>query len=158
MKKRTFPVTQVGITSLIMVFILLCMIIFAILSLSGALNEDNFSQRIAKNNTAYLDASNQANQFLARLDQQLAASSLQDPQALFKDPSALTSDLNVQDLVLTKDLQLSFRIPVTETQSLEICIQIAAPDGSENFNYQVLSWKKQTSATWHSDNSINLLQ
>lgn len=46
-EKRSHPVTNIGSVSLLMTFVVLCLAIFAALSISGAISEYRYSQKIA---------------------------------------------------------------------------------------------------------------
>ena len=60
MKRRSYPVTNIGSVSLLMIFIVLCLVAFSALSLSGAVSDRQYSQKIARHNTEYYEASAQA--------------------------------------------------------------------------------------------------
>ncbi len=50
---------------MLMTFISLCLVIFAMLSLSGSAREFNYSQKLKASNTAYLEAVSKANMIVA---------------------------------------------------------------------------------------------
>ena len=60
MNKRKFPVTNIGSVSLLMIFIVLCMVTLAALSLSTASGSYRSAQTLAGHTTAYYRASNKA--------------------------------------------------------------------------------------------------
>ena len=63
--KHKPPITNIGSVSLIMIFIVLCMVIFAILSLSESTGDYKFTEKLASHTTDYYTASSQAERALA---------------------------------------------------------------------------------------------
>ena len=53
MKKKNFSITNIGTVSLLMIFIILCMVTFAALSLSSAAADHRFSQKMADHSKEY---------------------------------------------------------------------------------------------------------
>ena len=68
MKKKNFSITNIGTVSLLMIFIILCMVTFAALSLSSAAADHRFSQKMADHSKEYYKASGQAETKLAEID------------------------------------------------------------------------------------------
>lgn len=62
--KSQTPVTTIGVSSLLVVFLILCLVTFACLSLSTAKSDYSFSQANAAHKTAYYEACNRAEEFL----------------------------------------------------------------------------------------------
>ena len=73
MNKRKFPVTNIGSVSLLMIFIVLCMVTLAALSLSTASGSYRSAQTLAGHTTAYYRASNKAEKKLAKTEKILQA-------------------------------------------------------------------------------------
>ncbi|MCQ2545350.1 MAG: hypothetical protein MJ144_02845 [Clostridia bacterium] len=61
-KNSPAPFTTIGVSSLLVVFIILCLVTFACLSLSTAKSDYEFAQKNAVHKTAYYEACNQAEQ------------------------------------------------------------------------------------------------
>lgn len=72
-KKRpdSMPGFQIGTSYLLVIFIILCLVTFAALALSGALRDQSYSQALAKHQTEYAAASTQASALLAQIDEAL---------------------------------------------------------------------------------------
>lgn len=68
MNKKKFSVTNIGSISLLMIFIILCMVTLAALSLSSAASEANTARKFADHNTKYYQADNQAEETLDIID------------------------------------------------------------------------------------------
>ena len=54
-EKRTFGFLNIGTASLLVVFLTLCLVSFAILSLSAAKSDYEFSKKMAQKTTAYYE-------------------------------------------------------------------------------------------------------
>ena len=71
-KKKSAPFVNIGSSSLLVIFMVLCLVTFATLSLSSAQSDYKFSQRLADRRTDYYTASNQAEEVLHSVDTVLA--------------------------------------------------------------------------------------
>ena len=60
-------VTSIGITSFVLIFVMLCLLTFSVLSLATARADLRLSQRSADRTTAYYDAENRANDILLEI-------------------------------------------------------------------------------------------
>ena len=67
-EKKGVPFLNIGSSSLLVVFLVLCLVIFAVLTLTGAQSDYRFSRRLADRRTAYYAACNQAEEQIASLD------------------------------------------------------------------------------------------
>lgn len=74
-EKKSVPFLNIGSSSLLVVFLVLCLVIFAVLTLTSAQSDYRFSERLADRRTAYYTACNQAEEQIAALD---AAGDLKD--------------------------------------------------------------------------------
>ena len=127
MNKRKFPVTNIGSVSLLMIFIVLCMVTLAALSLSTASGSYRSAQTLAGHTTAYYRASNKAEKKLAETEKILQACyhSTSDADSYYQQVR--------QQLGITGSdgfLIYSFQTAVNKSQELEVRIQITYPDSS----------------------------
>ena len=74
-KKRpdSMPSFQIGTSYLLVIFVILCLVTFAALSLSSALKDQSYSQKLTAHQTEYNAASAQASALLAQIDEALEA-------------------------------------------------------------------------------------
>ena len=79
MKKTLYPVTNIGSVSLLMIFIVLCLAVLSTLSLSGALSEYRYSQKIAQHQADYYNASGSASRVLKEIDRILCQAHAEHP-------------------------------------------------------------------------------
>lgn len=71
MSKRKYPTINIGSSSMLVVFIILCLVTFSVLSVASANNDRKYSEKIADRTTAYYKASNKAEEFLSQIDDKL---------------------------------------------------------------------------------------
>jgi hypothetical protein len=144
-RNKTFPATGIGTVSLLMIWIILCMVIFAALSLTTASRDVNFSRTLARHTTAYYTADAQAQETLQLLDQLIADHP--DQAALL---SALPEDVSgeLENGVLT----LSYQVPMTQDQALSVVLTVR--DGT----CTIASWQEIQTTQWTGDNSLSLMK
>ena len=156
-----------GTTSLLMIFVLLCLVVFAVLSLVSANAGFKLADRLAQRTAAYYAASQKGQQRLEELDRQLAAlyESAREDAAAGEDASyraVCLSYLSSLDGTLTEDpetgdLLFSFQEKITEEQHLAVALSIPAqPEAGQPF-YQINAWQTKASQAWEPDNSLNLM-
>ena len=67
-KKSSYAPMNIGISLMLVVFIILCMVIFAVLSLSSAQKDYQYSIQTAKRTAAYYEACNRAEEIRAEFE------------------------------------------------------------------------------------------
>lgn len=161
MNKRKFPITNIGSVSLLMIFIVLCMVTFAALSLSTAANDYHASKTLADHTTAYYKASDKAEQKLSDIDNILEDCYLSSDNA-DSYYQLVKKQLGITDT--TTPVVYSYQTSISKSQQLSVQLRITYPDGSDMSNhsntgfYQIVSWKTISSENWNADNSIKLIQ
>ena len=65
-KRGSYPGIQIGTSYLLVIFVILCLVTFATLSLSSAKRDQSYSQQLAGRETAYCEANAKAAQIMAR--------------------------------------------------------------------------------------------
>lgn len=162
-KKFNFPITNIGSVTLMMIFIVLCMVSFAALSLSTAASDYQASQRSAKHVKEYYQASNQTEETLVSVDEVLsdAYQHTTDASSYF---SRIRSDYaDNSDFTLTEDngkLVISYQTSLNNKQALTTSLQVQYPskDASENDSfYKIISWQVVSTTEWNGDNSVKLI-
>ncbi len=127
--KQQAPLIHVGASSLLVVFLVLCLVIFAALSLTGAQNDASYSHRVAQRRTAFYTACNQAEQLLDEIDARLEA----------EGPEADLSGLGVT----LGDGCLNFSVPLNDTQAISVALELT-PGGVHY--YEIRSYRIVTTA------------
>lgn len=163
MKKKSLPVTNIGTTSLMMVFIILCMVTFAALSLSSVMRDARFGQKIQAHSDDYYTASNEAETILAQADRIFADAftDASDEKEFYRMVEEQTQAFATAD---RSDGQfvLSYRVNLNDTQALSVRLAVHSPNQikqkeADSF-YKILSWQVIHTDTWEGDNTLKLIQ
>lgn len=149
-KKSTHPAIHMGTSLMLVIFIILCMVIFAVLSLTSAAKDMNYSEKNALRTTAYYMACNQAEHALAEIDAILSAS---------RDTATAITQLEALDYVIISENvsfaeNVMFHVAIDEDEVLQVVLELQ-PDG--NTHYQILSWKSISTASWTADQTLPVL-
>ena len=67
-EKQDSTVVNIGSSSLLVIFLVLCLATFAILSLSSAQSDHSFAERLAAHKTGYYEASTKAEVITGEID------------------------------------------------------------------------------------------
>lgn len=138
--KQQAPLIHIGASSLLVVFLVLCLVIFAALSLTSAQNDASYSQRMANRRTTFYTACNQAEQLLDEIDSRLEA----------QGPEADLSDLGVT----AEDGLLNFSVPLNDAQAIAVVLELTA-DGPHY--YEILAYRIVSTVSQGEDEPLPLM-
>lgn len=138
MKKRSYPVVNIGIVPVFTICVILCMVTFAVLSYMSADRDFRFSSQVAEQTTTYYDAVNEANQQIASLNQTLL-------------------DSWNRGVYEQTESSYAFSVPVSDTKELivELTRIDPQPDGSCT---RIERFEETSTTKWHGDDSLNLIK
>ena len=125
-KKQRLSVPVVGGSSLLVIFAVLCMTVFALLSLSTVLADGRLNQASVEAVSAYYTADTQAEEIFAKLRQ-----------------GELPEEVTEKNGIYT------YRCPISENQALQVELQKTAA------GWKVLRWQAVVTAEWEED-TLNL--
>lgn len=163
MKKKKLPITNIGTVTLLMIFIVLCMITIAGLSLSSSFRDDKMGQKAAQRTTEYYTASNKAEELLAEADNAcLYAYGKTDDAAeyyrLVQKELLLSS---IKPVWTGETLDVSFQVEVNESQALSVLIDLLPPQqisaNSATSFYKILTWQVIRTDDWEGDDTLKLI-
>ena len=117
----------IGSSSLLVIFIILCLVSFATLSIVSANADYKLSNKVLDRTTAYYEASNQAEQQLAELHQTLAA--------------AYADSATEAEYFQQTGRNTSYLIAISDLQSLEVKVDIIYPEKEGDAYYKIRSWQ-----------------
>ena len=160
MNKKKFSVTNIGSISLLMIFIILCMVTLAALSLSSAASEADTARKFADHNTKYYQADNQAEETLDIIDGILAESytASADSASYFTEVNTRLAKLSTNITTDNESATLDYITSVDDSQSLEVKLTLTDPFTTSGGLYKITSWKEVTTSDWNADNSMKLIQ
>ncbi len=122
-KKRGFA--SVGVSSLLVIFAVLCLTVFALLSLSTVRADRTLSEQSARAAESYYRADRAAEETLARL-------------RAGEYPEGVTETDGV----------FTYTHPISETQTLVVSVQV---EGTE---YDILRWQAVSTAQWNAGDQL----
>lgn len=167
-KKQTeriyFPITNIGSVTLMMIFIVVCMVSFAALSLSTAASDYRAAKKSATHVTDYYEASNKAEEKLEELEKIFSetyeTSSDQDNYyQTLKEKLQAMDDITVgEDVSVSSGITISYDCNISKKQALHVELLCGYPQGStDTVLYQITSWQTISTTQWEGDNSIKLI-
>lgn len=113
--KKESSVINIGSSSLLVIFLILCLVTFATLTLSSAVSDYRFSQKLADRKTAYYEASNRAEELLSQIDE--AVKQIPDAEALANGESPAAPEASSADLQAAISALSTAEIPITVSES-----------------------------------------
>ena len=126
-RKSRFSPTVVGGSSLLVIFAVLCMTVFALLSISTARADARLSEANAATTTNYYEADRQAEAIFARLR-----------------AGECPEEVSVQGN------EYSYSCPISETQTLQVTL-CRSSEG-----WTVLQWQAVVTGSWEADDGIEI--
>lgn len=163
-KARPMPaVLGVGTVSVIFIFLLLCLVTFAILAYSSAASDERLSKKAAERSAAYYEASNRAQQRMGQIDELLETKYRQEKSRqayLDEAASALETKYDGEDIAFAVSgeqghITVSWREHVSEGQALAVCLDISYPQHQEAF-YKLEQYQVISTGDWHGDTSMKV--
>lgn len=135
---------NIGSSSILLIFIVLCLVSFATLAISSAYTDKTLSSRVAERTQSYYEACNQAENSLAQIDSTL--------QAIYKEAA---NEETYFDIV---GHSKTYAIPISDLQILEIIIEIQYPKKPQDTFYKINSWRVLTTGDLEMDDSLPVFQ
>ena len=143
-RKKQSSFSSIGITSLVLIFVMLCLLTFSVLSLVTARADLRLSQKIAERTSAYYDAENRANDILLSVI------------SVFYQK--LRERLDGQNGILfTGADSLEYEVLLDKEQLLSVSLEISYETYDDGSHYRILAWNTVSTHEWESDGSLPLL-
>ncbi len=141
-KKREFRV-NVGTSSILLIFVVLCLVAFATLSIVSAGADYKLSRKVADRTAAYYEAANQAEKYIASIDKTLQGiySTAESEEAYFA----------------TVGHSKSYLVPISDLQSLSIKLDILYPTADDAPFYHITCWQVITTGELEYETSYNFI-
>lgn len=173
-EKEQSSFVTIGSSSLLIIFLVLCLATFAILSLSSAKSDYSLSERLAEHKSSYYEASSNAEVILDKIDGMLeetaqtsGLSSSFPSSADFMSSSYIESIRDVLDgasidgisiscSLQEEELIISYEIPAGDKQALNVEISAVDYTNYDNY-YKIKKWQINSTDTWKGDNTLNLM-
>lgn len=166
MKKNRASFINIGFSSIVMVFIMICLVTFATLSVLTAHSDYRLSQKMADKTTAYYKADAIARDMLELLDDQLFDIYLKDSSSNGFYENLAVADFSthapsdIQNITvedLEDDIIISYQVPISEVQTLHVSLQVNYPLAESECFTTITRWQTVTeNAPDESDEYLNL--
>ena len=152
MRSRSFPMMNMGMALLITIFVVLCLVTFAALSLVGARNDQRNSEKLAEATTAYYSATNRAYEIIDKIEAAMEENTKSDVNW-----SAVGKKLPEGVTFTEKDRTAAFTIPVNERKTLEVKLELLAKK-SGGKQVRIVELKEVAQQSWHGDDHLPVLR
>ena len=125
MRKDNLSLPAVGLSSLLVIFAVLCLTVFTLLSVSTVSAHQRLAQSSRQAITGYYRADSQAEEILAKLR------SGEVPQGVTREGN-----------------QYTYSCPISDTQTLVVRVEVAGE------NYQILRWQAISTENWEAEDKL----
>lgn len=154
MKHRSSkPVFNIGIVSIVLIFVMLCLLTFSALSLVSAKADLGLSRKSADHTTEYYECTNEANDILFRI-----ISCMEEHRenagetAYFQN---IREDLEGTDgITFSDDRHLSYSVPMGAEQLLAVSLTLSYTPYEDGAYYRIREWRTVSTHAWESDNRL----
>lgn len=167
---------NIGTASLILVFTVLALVTFALLSLSSASAQRRLAEKMAERTAQYYEAEARAARILGNVGEildEIAADSDRDTFAGKVEAAVNTNMLSGEDLsegvysdgvsetvskpeIFLAEGLLCWQIPVSEKQQLEIQIRPVFPETKGQKAWELMKWQMVGTEEWENRQEIQL--
>lgn len=118
---------NIGSASILMIFVVLCLVSFAVLAIVSANADWKLTNRVTERTTAYYEACNTAERSLATLDAKLL--------------TVYESAADSEEYFATVGQNKSYVIEISDLQSLQVTVSILYPKSEAGPFYEITTWQ-----------------
>lgn len=159
MKERKMPFLGIGAASIVLVLAVVCLSVFATLTLSSAKGDYTLSKKNLDRTAAYYEASNAANEQIGTIDEKLwkfykKSKNKKDYMKKVRRSFSRMKGISYNN----KEKTIEFQQTMTGKQQLSVKLQICYPKKKDDPCYEVVKWKKEAVGTWKKDDSLPVYQ
>ena len=144
MKKKQGMSVSIGSSTMLLIFVVISLVSFSVLSLSSAIKEKKFADKVKQKNISYYNACNLAEEQLADID-----STLSEAYILAADENAYFDSIG-EGTTIT--------IPVSEYQELQVVVTFLYPLNTGDSFYEIQNYSLVNINTPELDEGLMLLQ
>lgn len=158
-RKRGFP--GAGLSTVLLVFVMLCLIVFSVLSLSTAKADLEMSRKVADRTQDYYQAQSKASERLKEIDAVLAKQYNKNKEnylEMAKEALRQEADLTVTEMEGEAGLLCVYTEPVDDTQQLRVELRIELPEEDADTYIQILGWETEQTGEWNADTGLPVLK
>lgn len=145
---------SIGTSSILVIFVLLCLVTFAVLSLVSANADSRLNEKNTAHVQAYYAAEDTAYTDLAALDKALNELYVQKGDGY---AAALAAQSELAGWTLSSDgtaLSAALSVPVSDVQTLTVELALPAKRTSAGALYTITAWRLATAGEWQPDDAL----
>ena len=131
---------NIGSSSILIIFVTLCLVAFATLSIVSANADAKLSNKVAERTQKYYEAHNQATACIKELDEELAA--------------AYTTATDTEEYFSLVGHDRAYTFSLSDMQDLSVTVNILYPTKATDSFYEITSWKVITTGEIEYDNNM----
>lgn len=135
---------NLGISTILLIFFVLSMVSFSVLSLSSAVSDKRLTEKTIDKNLNYYDACNHMQEKLKEIDD------------LYYE--SFSSSSSEEDYYNALEPETTLTVPSGDSQELEVIIEPNYPHSDGEYFYIIKSWKLIAKADPVIDFSINVIK
>lgn len=118
---------NVGSSSILLIFVILCLVSFATLSIVSANADAKLSRKVVERTTAYYEACNKAQADIASMDNTL--------KAVYAD------SFDEDEYFMAVGHKKTYIFPISDLQTLSVSLDILYPEQTGEPFYRITSWQ-----------------
>ena len=145
--KRPSPGTgvSVGGSSILLIFVLLALTTFAVLSLVSAIADRNLTGKSAIAATQYYEADGKAEEILEKIDTALNSVSGDGEDAFYSEAGAVLSGIDAS--ILIDGDKVSYAVPLNDSQELRVSLTLTYSSSPQLF--ELREWRVVNTGDWY---------
>ena len=154
--RNVFPGVGIGATSILIIFVLLCLVVFAMLSFVNANADRKLNRKLADRTQAYYEACEKAEALLEDIDLHLEQFYLENRGTYLS--SCLSYLENAGGITGIDEeeqaVNFLFSVTVNDTQYLSVSISIPDTPAPGEHYYTITDWQTKSSQAWEPDTHL----
>ncbi|MCI8506684.1 MAG: hypothetical protein HFI67_10915 [Lachnospiraceae bacterium] len=152
----------VGATSILMVFVLLCLVVFAMLSLVNANADKKLNDRLANRTKTYYAACDKAETLLEDMDSRLEQLYLENPEAEAYLQACLSYLDGAGGVAVREEdgmgVRFSFSVIISDEQHLSVVAAVPKNPAQEGHYYRIKAWQTMARQAWEPDTKLPVME
>ena len=155
-QKGEFKIST-GASSILMIFVVLCLTTFAVLSYVTANADSRLTEKAIETTAAYYSADSKAQTAISAFDAKLAELEEQSSQGssyveLIKQTQFENDGISAEVQTSNGIYTLHFVVPVSEGQQLEVDLKLETEPSQAGRRYQITRYQSVVTREWEEDN------
>lgn len=153
MERRTKSKTSLGVgtASILMIFVLLTLVTFAVLSLSSAKADSRLSGKTIQHAKEYYKAENKAEEKTAKIDELLNAGNTETIMV------EQLQEIDGVELDMARGL-IQFGERINKKQFLNVVLLFKWDEKNQTYSYKKEKWETVVDASWNADDELPVFQ